>query len=126
MIPIIIILKGIKMKKIFIIAFLAIFSILNANNLKIVGPLEIKGLEPNKAGYIFSRLQIGENLITIDEKGQLKPALATNWQASKDGLTWTFKIREDVKFHDDTNLDANIRLHTHQLEQLKKNQQLNQ
>ena len=108
MIPIIIILKGIKMKKIFMLAFLAIFSILNANNLKIVGPLEIKGLEPNKAGYIFSRLQIGENLITIDEKGELKPALATNWQASKDGLTWTFKIREDVKFHDDTKLDANI------------------
>jgi peptide/nickel transport system substrate-binding protein len=93
------------MKKIFnLLLFISIT--LYAEDLKIIGPVEIKGLETNKSGYIFSRLQIAENLVTIDEKGNLKPGLATKWEESKDGLIWKFTIRENVKFHDDTVLDA--------------------
>lgn len=32
------------------------------------------------------------------------PALATSWEAS--GTTWTFKLRQGVKFHDGTDFDA--------------------
>jgi len=28
------------------------------------------------------------------------PAIATSWESSADGMSWTFKIREGVKFHD--------------------------
>ncbi|MEX1173099.1 MAG: ABC transporter substrate-binding protein [Chloroflexota bacterium] len=34
------------------------------------------------------------------------PALATAWEASADGLTWTFTIREGVTFHDGEPLTA--------------------
>ena len=34
------------------------------------------------------------------------PALATEWETSDDGLTWTFKIREDVMWSDGEPLTA--------------------
>lgn len=34
------------------------------------------------------------------------PALATNYSSSADGLTWTFTIRRDAKFHDGTPVTA--------------------
>jgi peptide/nickel transport system substrate-binding protein len=34
------------------------------------------------------------------------PCLATSWEVSKDGLTWTFHLREGVKFHDGTPLTS--------------------
>jgi peptide/nickel transport system substrate-binding protein len=39
--------------------------------------------------------------------GDMEPHLARSWDISPDGLTWTFKLRDDVKFSDGTPLDAN-------------------
>jgi len=36
----------------------------------------------------------------------VEPCLATSWTISPDGLTYTFKLRDGVKFHDGTPLDA--------------------
>lgn len=39
-------------------------------------------------------------LIEVDEKGQLVPSLATHWEASEDGLSYTFHLDSNVYFHD--------------------------
>ncbi|HEY6103939.1 MAG TPA: ABC transporter substrate-binding protein [bacterium] len=45
---------------------------------------------------------------------QVEPSLATSWTASADGLTWTFKLRQGVKFHDGTPFDAEAVVFTYQ------------
>lgn len=37
---------------------------------------------------------------------QVSPRIATDWQVSEDGLSYTFTLRDDVKFHDGTPLTA--------------------
>jgi len=42
----------------------------------------------------------------VDSEGKLSPSLATSWEVSEDGLTWTFHLRDGVKFHDGTQFTA--------------------
>jgi peptide/nickel transport system substrate-binding protein len=58
-------------------------------------------LSPNSnvAQHIFDRL------VHQDEKQRLIPGLATEWKAI-DELTWEFKLRRGVKFHDGSEFDA--------------------
>ena len=49
---------------------------------------------------------IHDYVIEQDAEGNLVPALATEWSASEDGLTWTFTLREDVIFHNGDPLTA--------------------
>ncbi|MCG3125456.1 MAG: Periplasmic dipeptide transport protein [Phycisphaerae bacterium] len=50
---------------------------------------------------------IYEPLVTFAEAStEIRPCLATRWEISDDKLTWTFHIREGVKFHDGTPLNA--------------------
>ena len=39
-------------------------------------------------------------LVRFDENMSTVPELAESWEVSKDGLTWSFKLRPGVKFHD--------------------------
>lgn len=51
-------------------------------------------------GYMF------DTLSRIGPDGSATPSLATSWEMSKDGLTWTFHLQKDVQFHDGTAFDA--------------------
>ncbi|MBO0596158.1 ABC transporter substrate-binding protein [Nesterenkonia sp. E16_7] len=53
--------------------------------------------------------QVFETLVGIDgETGATAPLLATDWEVSRDGLTYTFTLREDVVFHDGSDLTAEV------------------
>ena len=49
---------------------------------------------------------IFEGLTRIDHNGAVQPQLATAWTVSGDGLTYTFTLRPNARFHDGTALDA--------------------
>ena len=51
--------------------------------------------------------QVFETLVALKPgTTEPEPGLAESWSANDDGTVWTFKIREGVKFHDGTDLDA--------------------
>ncbi len=48
-----------------------------------------------------------ECLLTVDQDGKLAPGQAETWETSEDGLTWTFHLRDGLKWSDGTDLTAN-------------------
>ncbi len=58
-------------------------------------------LGPNNAMSVH----IFDRLIAQDEKQRLSPGLAVSWEPI-DELTWEFKLREGVKFHDGSDFTA--------------------
>lgn len=48
-----------------------------------------------------------ECLLTIDQDGQVAEGQAEKWEASEDGLTWTFQLRDGLKWSDGSDLTAN-------------------
>ena len=53
---------------------------------------------------VFDRLV---EVKTVDGENQLVPSLAESWSVSDDGLTYTFKLREGVKFSNGSPLTSN-------------------
>ena len=55
---------------------------------------------------ILLNQQLYDYLVAIDDKNQVAPALATSWQPSEDGLTWTFDMNSGVTFSNGDALTA--------------------
>ncbi|GHF34085.1 ABC transporter substrate-binding protein [Seohaeicola zhoushanensis] len=47
-----------------------------------------------------------ESLTTVAPNGDVLPQLAESWTVSDDGLTYTFKLAQGVKYHDGTDFDS--------------------
>ena len=47
-----------------------------------------------------------DSLVSQDKDGKIHPWLAESWEVSEDGLTYTFKVRDDVTFTDGTKFTA--------------------
>lgn len=47
-----------------------------------------------------------DTLVTMDDRGRLKPTLALSWQSSSGNQRWEFRLRRGVKFHDGSPLTA--------------------
>jgi peptide/nickel transport system substrate-binding protein len=65
-------------------------------------PAQVTDLNSNRVGR-----RVVETLVTFaDESTRIVPGLAESWTISKDGLTYTFKLRKGVAFHDGTPFNA--------------------
>lgn len=67
-------------------------------------------LEPGAAlegaGPLITR-QVFDTLVAYREGStDVEPSLATRWAVSRDGLVWTFTLRDNVRFHDGAPLTA--------------------
>jgi peptide/nickel transport system substrate-binding protein len=50
-----------------------------------------------------------ETLVQYDSnKKSFQPNLAERWNVSEDGIIYDFRLRENIKFHDSTDLNANV------------------
>lgn len=47
-----------------------------------------------------------ECLLTVDKDGKIAPGQAETWDVSEDGLTWTFNLRDGLKWSDGSDLTA--------------------
>ena len=57
----------------------------------------------------FTQMMLYNNILRynpIDAGRTIIPDLATSWEVSDDGSVWTFPLREGVKFHDGTIMNA--------------------
>ncbi len=67
-------------------------------------------LDPAKSNYVHDdqvMWPMYEALTQLSADGiTMIPALAESWNASGDGLTYTFHLRKNVRFHDGSLLDA--------------------
>src|SRR5256712_3977111 len=61
----------------------------------------LEGTTPLIARQVFDTLVAWREGST-----DIEPALATRWNASRDGLVWSFTLREGVRFHDGSPLTA--------------------
>ena len=70
---------------------------------------EWAGLDPHTVSS-YSSYQILNNVLEgltfYDDELNLVPWLAESWEQSEDVLTWTFKLREGVKFHNGREMTA--------------------
>src|SRR5690606_37578506 len=74
--------------------------------------VEPTGLDPTIAAPVaigqVTWQNIFEGLTTIDRNGKIQPQLAESWEISPDGLTYTFKLRSGVAFHDGEVFDSSV------------------
>lgn len=69
-----------------------------------VSSLNPYGQDNNVTNQVM--FHIYEPLVTQDRNLSIIPCLADSWEESEDGMTWTFKLHEGVKFHDGSDFTA--------------------
>src|SRR5215831_5335827 len=86
-----------------------VIAMMRGGTLRVAYGNEIAGLDFHvTAGYemIWVATNVGCGLVSITPEGKFIPDAAESWQISTDGLLYTFKLRNNVVFHDGTKVDA--------------------
>ena len=76
---------------------LAIFKYNESAGILTLDPIYAKDLP-----HIWACNQVFNSLVAFDDKMKLVPMVAKSWDISEDGKTYTFHLRDDVQFHEDT------------------------
>ncbi len=79
-----------------------------ANTLNLYG-IDPLTLDPAVSGEMTSYeyiMQLFSGLVHLDDNLEPAPDIARRWQVSDDGKTYTFYLRDDVKFHDGSEVKA--------------------
>ena len=76
---------------------LAIFKYNESAGILTLDPIYAKDLP-----HIWACNQLFNSLVAFDDKMNLVPMVAKSWDISEDGLRYTFHLRNDVQFHEDT------------------------
>jgi peptide/nickel transport system substrate-binding protein len=71
------------------------------SDLKILDPIWTTAYIVRNHGYL-----IYDTLFALDEKLEPKPQMVESWTVSDDKLTWTFTLRDGLKWHDGTPVTA--------------------
>jgi peptide/nickel transport system substrate-binding protein len=85
-----------------LIFFLAAFSAFSTERIVVAVMQDPDFLDPHRAaasGTYEMMFNVFEGLLKPDSKGNVVPAIAESYSISPDGLTYTFRLREGVKFH---------------------------
>lgn len=92
------------------------------------GPNNVTQWDPqneNKTNrYMLDKLTYNTLVNPYGENNTVQPELADSWSVSEDGLTWTFKLHEGVKFHNGEDFNADSVVAT--LQRLVENTTLTQ
>ena len=70
---------------------------------------EPRDLDPALAGSTYAVAvinQLFDGLVQFDANLNIIPSLAKSWNASQNGVVWTFKLREGVSFHNGREVTA--------------------
>ena len=68
-----------------------------------IGDPHIASDSSNRLSILFS---IYEALVGLDQAGNVQPVLAERWEVDPDARSWTFFLRQDVRFHNGEVLTA--------------------
>ncbi|TWT24357.1 nickel ABC transporter substrate-binding protein [Planomicrobium sp. CPCC 101110] len=82
----------------------------NTNSITLSWPRDIGSMNPHvyNPSQLIAQSMIYEPLVSYEDGGKIKPHLAESWSVSEDGLEYTFKLREGVKFTDGSSFNAEI------------------
>jgi peptide/nickel transport system substrate-binding protein len=75
--------------------------------LKAAEPISLYCMDETDGESLDACEMVTQGLYVYDEFGKAEPALATSCTANEDSTVWTCHLREGVKFHDGSTVDAN-------------------
>ena len=96
---------------VFLVALTGTFALASSELVHVLNPANkgVSTLNPLKVEYGTLIINvIYDGLVEKGTDGKYYPSLASSWEISNDAMTWTFKLKKGVKFHDGSEFNADI------------------